>query len=59
MIKSRTWKSILNTQVNLLNYVAIAILGFFSRKVSLDYLGAECVVLTANTRHNHLILELS
>lgn len=46
MICSRTGKSVLNAQVNLLSYVAITILGFFSRKVFLDYLGADFVGLT-------------
>lgn len=46
MVNSRTGKSVINAQVNLLSYVAITILGFFSRKVFLDYLGADFVGLT-------------
>lgn len=50
---SRTTKSIKNAQVALAFYVITLVLQFFSRKVFLDYLGAE--VLGLNTTAQNLI----
>lgn len=45
MAESRTTKSIKNAQVSFFYYVVLMILGFWSRKVFFDYLGAEVVGL--------------
>ena len=50
---SRTFKSIKNAKVALLFYLANLILQFFSRKIFLDYLGAE--VLGLNTTVQNLL----
>lgn len=50
---SRTSKSIKNSEVAMLFYVATLILQFFSRKIFLDYLGAE--VLGLNTTAVNLL----
>lgn len=50
---SRTFKSVKNAKVALLFYLANLILQFFSRKIFLDYLGAE--VLGLNTTVQNLL----
>lgn len=42
----RTHKSLLNAEVNIIFYFLTLFLAFFSRKVFLDYLGAEFLGLT-------------
>ena len=44
--ESRVKKSVLNARVNLIFYFLTLILSFFSRKIFLDSLGADCVGLT-------------
>lgn len=51
--KNRTAKSIKNAQVSLFFSVLVLILGFFSRKILIDYLGAE--VLGLNTTATNLL----
>ena len=46
MKESRVKKSLLNARVNLIFYVLILIISFFSRKVFLNCLGADFVGLT-------------
>ena len=58
MSESRTIKSLKNAQVSLFYYVIQLILGFWSRKVFLDYLGVEVLGLdtTASTLFGFLNL---
>lgn len=46
MSQSRVKQSIKNSQINLLGYFATTLLGFFSRKIFLDYLGTDFIGLT-------------
>lgn len=47
MPKSRTEKSLINARINLLFYTLTLGLSFFSRKIFLDYLGADFLGLTS------------
>jgi len=51
--ESRVKKSLLNARVNLIFYFLTLILAFFSRKIFLDFLGADFIGLTG-TLHNLL-----
>lgn len=46
MEESRVKKSLLNARVNLIFYVLILLISFFSRKIFLNCLGADFVGLT-------------
>lgn len=49
MAESRTKKTLLNARINLLCYALNLILSFFTRKIFLDYLGAEFMGLTSTS----------
>lgn len=49
--ESRVKKTMLNARVNLIFYVLILALSFFSRKIFLDCLGAEFVGLTGTIQN--------
>lgn len=51
MAESRTKKTIKNAQVNLIFYFITLALSFFSRKIFLDYLGAEFIGLTGTLQN--------
>lgn len=51
MRESRTKKSLKNAQVNLIFYFITLALSFFSRKIFLDYLGAEFIGLTGTLQN--------
>ena len=55
--ESRTLKSLKNAEVSLFYYVVLMLLGLWSRKVFLDYIGVE--VLGLNTTANNLFGYLS
>lgn len=51
MAESRTQKSLKNAQINLIFYFVTLALSFFSRKIFLDYLGAEFIGLTGTLQN--------
>ena len=59
MSESRTIKSLKNAQVSLFFYVLDLILGFWSRKVFLDYLGAEIMGLDTTAQNLFSFLNLA
>ena len=59
---SRTWNSIRNSTVAVLLQFISLLVGFFSRKIFLDYLGTEVLGLEFNDgdqRRGHLALSLA
>ena len=57
--ESRTYSSILNGKVGFLYYMLSLVVGFVSRKVFLDYLGAEILGLNTTAQNLLGILNLS
>ncbi len=58
-VESRTGKSVLNAKVALVFYVVNLLLQFFSRKIFLDYLGAEILGLNTTVQNVLQFLNLA
>ena len=57
--ESRTHKSLINAKVNLVFYLLTLFTTFFSRKIFLDYLGADFVGLTGTLQNILGLLNLA